>query len=722
MPLCAIAYNNNQAMKILVSIVLCLALLMAAGCAGESLTVAPAATPTPEPDLGATVQAAVSAALPTETPTPTPDIDATVAAGIMATKAAAPTPTPTPPPTPNVDATVEARMAATIAAMPTPTPTPDATLVAYLQILRRQPTATPMPAPTPMPAATPTPIPPPTSTLVPRATPNPTSTPIPTKSPAALLSEMVRRARPAVVRIESSTSVGSGAIFETQGQTGYVITNHHVVEGAARVNVTVNDSMTYTGTVLGTDSVRDLAVVRICCGSFRTLTFGDASRLEPGDEVVAIGYALGLSGQATITRGIVSAMRYDSRHRSDVIQTDAAINPGNSGGPMLSMSGEILGINTYRIDESRSGRTAEGLAFAISETTVQQRIATLKTARAAPTPTPTRRPRPTPTPAYGGTDFFGPTDGELWHDPADGFIKSEYANVSMSDIIISATFINPYSAATHSWDYGFIIRDRISGPNIHVVVTSRGRWELLSGDEPPRKRVDNGTLRSFDTSVSGKNKLWLMATGERGLLFVNGDFISELDLSDVTAEGDIAVITGAFEGDEVVGAVTKFEDFQAVSLHSEYGPADGKLEYEKGIISGHTSGVWTRDFVAEAEFTNPPGSKWDYGFIIRNPEFSRLEVIGVNGDNWWFHNTRDVGDDEYTDVAEGRLGLKSKNHLLLWAANDYGLFFVNGELVARLDLSHNLDYGSVSVMGGFYNDHTEEPEFENFNVWTFPNP
>ena len=105
---------------------------------------------------------------------------------------------------------------------------------------------------------------------------------------------MVRRVRPAVVRIESRLSSGSGVIFETQFRTGYVITNQHVVEGAAEVTVTVNDSREYVGTVLGTDSVRDLAVVHICCGSFRKLSFGDASRLEPGDEVVAIGYALDL--------------------------------------------------------------------------------------------------------------------------------------------------------------------------------------------------------------------------------------------------------------------------------------------------------------------------------------------------------------------------------------------------------------------------------------------
>ena len=291
---------------------------------------------------------------------------------------------------------------------------------------------------------------------------------------------MVKQVRPAVVRIETRTGRGSGVIFETQGRTGFVITNQHVVEGHRQVDVVVNDSDTYAGTVLGTDSVRDLAVVSICCGSFHTLSFGDASSLQPGDEVVTIGYALGLTGEATITRGIVSALRYDASRRSDVIQTDAAINPGNSGGPMLSTSGRILGINTFRIDESDSGRVAEGLGFAISEQTVQARIPLLKIAQAAPAPTPTRRPQPTPSYSEGSDSDFGPISGELRHDPSDGFIKTEYADVFLTDFIVAATFVNPFAAASDPWDYGFIIRKsgvEATSRFITVAVTSRGRWD-----------------------------------------------------------------------------------------------------------------------------------------------------------------------------------------------------------------------------------------------------
>ena len=691
-------------------------LLLFIACAGQP------ATSTPLPDIGATVEAAVADALPTDTPTTPPDVDATVTAGIAATIAADPTPSPTPEPTQDLEATVEARMAATAVAMPTPTPTPE-------------PTATPVPTPTPTPTATPTPTPVPTSTPRPTATPRPTSTPTPrptstptpTSPPAQLISEMVREARPSVVRIETTYSSGTGVIFETRGQTAYIVTNHHVVEGFGKVRVVVDDSDEYTGTVRGTDNVRDLAVVSICCGRFQSLAFGDASALEPGDEVVAIGYALGLSGQATITRGIVSAIRYDSYYRSDVIQTDAAINPGNSGGPMLSLSGEILGINTFKIDESESGRGAEGLGFAISENAVQARLTDLKTARAAPTATPTRQP--TPTPLAGSGTGFGPISGELRHDPSDGFIKTEYAAVTLSDMIVRADFVNPYSASTNPWDYGFIIRQTGTGDTsrfVTVAVTSQGHWDVSwrQGSDSENQDIAEGTLRNFNTSSGGRNTVWIAALGGRGLFFVNGEFISMLDFSAVTGAGDIAVITGAFEGDELAGAVTRFEEFQILPLQRRYGPASGSLQKEPGFVAEHDSNVWTRDLVAQALCDNPPGGNWDCGFIFRAPDSRRLEVVGITGRGIWFHNSRDQGDDDYTDVADGLLSevgaaITDSNLLILFAFEDIGLFFANGQFVARLELSHNQDFGDVSVMGDYYIDHNGSPTFSDFSVWTF---
>ena len=668
----------------------------------------PTETPTPTADINATITAGIAAAgigasTPTAIAIPTPDLNATVQASLEATLAAEPTAIPTQPPTPDLDATVEARMAATIAAMPTPTPAP---------------TATPVPTTTPTPS--------PTATRRPTSTPRPTRTPIPTTPPVAVLSEMVKRVRPAVVRIETTEGNGTGVIFETQARTGFVVTNYHVVEGFGRVRVVVNDSSTYQGTVRGVDPVRDLAVVSICCGSFHALPFGDASDLEAGDEVVAIGYALGLSGEATITRGIVSARRYDSAHLSEVIQTDAAINPGNSGGPMLSPLGEILGINTFRYDESESGRPAEGLGFAISEKTVQARIPLLKTAMAAPTPTPTLRPRPTP--SNTSANEYGPVDGELRHDPSDGFIKTEYADVYWEDFLVSATFKNPYSSLTGPWDYGLIVRDTGVGTSaqfLQVVVTSDRYWTLQSRERGRSqwKEISEGRLDDFDTNAGGENTLAVIVVGNRGLFFVNGEFTSALDLSAVAGAGDVAVITGAYEGDERAGATTGFEEFQVTRLQKVIGPVGGRLQAEPGFVAERESGTWTQDFVAEAEFDNPRGNNWDYGFTFRSNGSGRLEVVGLTDSAWWFHRALLAGDDEYTEIADDLVRssgapLQSRNHLLLVAFGDLGLFFINDHLVARLDLTHNLEYGGVAAMGDFFNDSQGSPRFSNFNVWT----
>jgi len=215
---------------------------------------------------------------------------------------------------------------------------------------------------------------------------------------------MVAKARPAVVRIETSQADGSGFIFQIgypipgEGRTALVLTNYHVIEGANKVNVTVNDSNALEGIVLGVDASNDLAVLKICCGQFQALEFGDAGGLREGTGVAAMGYPLGISGRASVTDGIVSALRNESGQW--VIQTDAAINPGNSGGPLLSRSGEVLGISTYRYEYSESGRPVEGMGFAVSQVTIEHQLPALKSGHLLPTPTPRTTPTPTPLSYY----------------------------------------------------------------------------------------------------------------------------------------------------------------------------------------------------------------------------------------------------------------------------------------------------------------------------------
>lgn len=206
----------------------------------------------------------------------------------------------------------------------------------------------------------------------------------------------LEQVRSAVVRIYTDAGSGSGVIVQTQGSTGFVVTNHHVIAGARLVRVMVEDSLTYEGQVLGSDAVRDLAVVTICCGNFQKALFADSTGVEPTTEVLVIGYPQNIDGAATVTKGIVSAVRFDVGLQAEIIQTDAAVNPGNSGGPTVTLDGKVLGITTYKFLD------AEGLAFAVSSSVLLQQLPSLWAAApiAPPIPTsvPAEMPTPTPTP------------------------------------------------------------------------------------------------------------------------------------------------------------------------------------------------------------------------------------------------------------------------------------------------------------------------------------
>lgn len=161
--------------------------------------------------------------------------------------------------------------------------------------------------------------------------------------------------------------MGSGFITTADGQ---IITNAHVVAGADRVQVTLKDGRTFTGEVIGADSVTDIAVIKIDANNLPTVRLSDSEQIQPGEWAIAIGNPLGLD--STVTAGIISATGRSSREvgvpdkRVEFIQTDAAINPGNSGGPLLNLNGEVIGVNTAII------QGAQGLGFAIPINTVDR--------------------------------------------------------------------------------------------------------------------------------------------------------------------------------------------------------------------------------------------------------------------------------------------------------------------------------------------------------------
>ncbi|MGY2979118.1 HhoA/HhoB/HtrA family serine endopeptidase [Thermostichus sp. OS-CIW-31] len=175
------------------------------------------------------------------------------------------------------------------------------------------------------------------------------------------------QAIPSIPRQRRQQGTGSGFIISPDGQ---IITNAHVVEGSDKVTVTLKDTRSFDGQVIGSDPVTDIAVVKINAQNLPTVKLGRSETLEPGQWAIAIGNPLGLDN--TVTAGIISALGRSSGEirvpdkRVSFIQTDAAINPGNSGGPLLNAQGEVIGVNTAII------QGAQGLGFAIPIETAQR--------------------------------------------------------------------------------------------------------------------------------------------------------------------------------------------------------------------------------------------------------------------------------------------------------------------------------------------------------------
>jgi S1-C subfamily serine protease len=242
-----------------------------------------------------------------------------------------------------------------------------------------------------------------------------TSTNVVPSSQKGTVAGVAAAVSPSIVEISATSgagsSTGSGVIITSDGE---IITNNHVVSGASSVKVTTSDGKQYTAEVVGTDSSKDLALIKLEDASgLKAATLGDSDSVKVGQQVVAIGSPEGLTG--TVTSGIVSALDRDVTVSTDegqqqqqqgqgggwpfefggqefngdtgsstttykAIQTDASLNPGNSGGALIDMNGDIIGINSamYSSAESSASAGSVGLGFAIPIDTVKADLAKLR--------------------------------------------------------------------------------------------------------------------------------------------------------------------------------------------------------------------------------------------------------------------------------------------------------------------------------------------------------
>ena len=332
------------------------------------------------------------------------------------------------------------------------------------------------------------------------------------------------------MRVTAGRNGGSGFIFDTEGSTAFVVTNHHVVEDEDAIDVRVTNSRTYKATLLGYDSDKDVAVMSICCNSsFTALAWDSGASAMIGDQVVAIGYPRSSSSGVTATLGEVKDDWVGAI--GGYIAHDAPLNPGNSGGPLFSMEGRVLGVNTA------GSTTTAGIFYAVPYSTIADDVADWKSRLiviAQPSPTPSQS---TPVTISGTGDA-----SEFVHLDAGRYIVSVNVNDNCNGsrcipntnfatnfaIEIESLLGDDYDSESKRWwvtegSYDFLLkvgennaarngRDLIEGRQL-VAVTAEGKWTISfvvpETSFAPSSAIDqtisgSGTATEFITLGAGR--------------------------------------------------------------------------------------------------------------------------------------------------------------------------------------------------------------------------
>jgi len=191
-------------------------------------------------------------------------------------------------------------------------------------------------------------------------------------SPAVVNVSTVKLFHDFLFNIVPLKGIGSGFIFDSKG---YIMTNYYVVENAEKVQILLSDGKLLTGKVIGIDPSMDIAIIKVFSKDLPEVELGDSSNLKVGQFVIAIGNPFGLTGEPSVTFGVISSLNRSIKTEQGVIenliQTDAAVNPGNSGGPLIDINGKVIGMTIAIIP------FAQGIGFAIPINSIKQVLSDL---------------------------------------------------------------------------------------------------------------------------------------------------------------------------------------------------------------------------------------------------------------------------------------------------------------------------------------------------------
>ena len=336
--------------------------------------------------------------------------------------------------------------------------------------------------------------------------------------------------------------------------------------------------------------------------------------------------------------------------------------------------------------------------------------------------------------SVGAGVYFGPVDGTLEHTPDDNHVPGYDSETTLVDSVIEATFVPPHYEKSRLWSLGFVFRN--SGPlEYHVLaIRSNGYWyhRVRKGDRN-LVNVDSRHSQHISVSEGSTNHVRVLALGDVGSLFINGNYVSELDLSGWSKAGSVSVIGAWFADDEYSGEATIYREFTVRSLQIASGPISDSIPHilDDGLMDAYSNStsIRLRDTVVQANFKNPYSTdlgKWSPGFMLRHSKSHALHSIGVGSRGNWYHY---VGQGTVGSIKRVTNKLSSYvdtsptgiNFLRIIALGDRGWFFVNRNYVAELDLSDWTGRGNVQAFANHFYGHglrNNSTEFDQFVIWS----
>ena len=301
------------------------------------------------------------------------------------------------------------------------------------------------------------------------------------------------------------------------------------------------------------------------------------------------------------------------------------------------------------------------------------------------------------------------------HNPTDGSIPTFDSGVYLADFVAEVTFTAPHRSSEAPWSSGFLFRQKGNRSHI-VVIHSSGGWShyLRTGSSGDDEAVRRDSSSAINTRGTATNHVRVVAAGGAGWLFVNGSHVAELDLSGQTASGSLKLLGGLFNEDETAGGVTPYQSFSVQPLGRVYGPTDGSISHaDDGFIDVHRVFTSLADGIIEARFYNPYSAQegsWSTGFMFRQGVSEEFHAVLIDDSGYWYQRSRTGDLDSAQAVAEGRsshidTSPAGSNHIRIIALGREGWLFVNGALVAKLELARLLEAGSVSAVGSYFSGH-----------------